>query len=98
MWTPSHHGNSLSDLEENVNGNLFDLAKKRTSWLWKWAKRGGELEKEEHLLKECMPEHLRVFDWICTYPTSHIYSSMVYVYHIGVVHSMCTYLFGQFRP
>ncbi len=46
-----------SVLEENVNGNLFDLAKKRTSWLWKWTKRAGELEKEEHLLKESMPEH-----------------------------------------
>ena len=49
-----------SVLEENVNGNLFDLAKKRTAWLWKWAKRAGELEKEEHLSKESMPEHLRV--------------------------------------
>ena len=37
-------------------------------------------------------------DWIYTYPTSHMYSSMVSVYHIDVVHSMCTYLFGQFRP
>ena len=47
-------------LEENLSEELFSLAKKRTSWLWKWAKRVGELEKEEHLLKESMPEHLRV--------------------------------------
>ena len=46
-------------LKENINGNLFELAKKRTPWLWKWAKRAGELEKEEHLLKQSRPEHLR---------------------------------------
>lgn len=46
-------------LQSGLEGKLFDIAKQRVQFFWKWTQRAKELSQAEMDLKDHMPDHLK---------------------------------------